>query len=77
MRIFNLSVITTTLVAGLAIGLLTLFPTRETSARGPFSYADAVEVAVRKVMQADGEVEVLHNHKKLEEIGNIGALLRY
>ena len=39
--------------------------------------ADAVELAVRKVMQSGGEVEVLHDASALSEHGNIGALLRY
>ncbi len=38
---------------------------------------DAVELAVHKVMQLGGDVEVLHDEKVTEEIGNIGALLRY
>jgi hypothetical protein len=38
---------------------------------------DAVELAVRKVMQSGGEVEVLHDERALRDHGNIGALLRY
>lgn len=38
---------------------------------------DAVELAVRKTMQRGGEVEVLHQYRKAEDIGNIGAILRY
>jgi len=38
---------------------------------------DAVELAVRKVLQSGGEVEVVHNGEKLAQHGNIGALLRY
>jgi peptide subunit release factor 1 (eRF1) len=38
---------------------------------------DAVELAVRKVLQAGGDVEVLHDAPTLQEHGNIGALLRY
>jgi len=38
---------------------------------------DAVESAVRKVLQDGGEVEVLHNNSILKEHGDIGALLRY
>jgi peptide subunit release factor 1 (eRF1) len=38
---------------------------------------DAVELAVRKVLQSGGEVEILHNGEKLTQHGNIGALLRY
>ena len=38
---------------------------------------DAVEMAVRKVMQTGGEVEVLHDDQVLSKHGNIGALLRY
>jgi hypothetical protein len=37
---------------------------------------DAVELAVRKVMQTGGEVEIVRDNPALEEIG-IGALLRY
>jgi peptide subunit release factor 1 (eRF1) len=39
--------------------------------------ADAVELAVRQVMQSGGDVEVLHNNPELARHGNIGALLRY
>ena len=38
---------------------------------------DSVEMAVRKVMQSGGEVEVLHDNKALSKHGKIGALLRY
>ncbi len=38
---------------------------------------DAVEMAVRRVMQDGGEVEVLHENADLRKAGNIGALLRY
>jgi peptide chain release factor subunit 1 len=38
---------------------------------------DAVEMAVRRVMQEGGEVEVLHNSEKLRDFGDIGAVLRY
>ncbi len=38
---------------------------------------DAVELAVRKVMQSGGEVEVLHGEHGLQEHGDIAALLRY
>lgn len=38
---------------------------------------DAVELAVRKVMQDGGEVEVLHENMGLGEIQPIGGLLRY
>jgi len=38
---------------------------------------DAVEMAVRKVMQSGGDVEVLHDDKALAQYGHIGALLRY
>lgn len=37
---------------------------------------DAVEMAVRQVMQAGGDVEVIHENKQLENFG-IGAILRY
>jgi peptide subunit release factor 1 (eRF1) len=39
--------------------------------------ADAVEMAVRKVMQDGGEVEILRENDELEKAGKIGALLRY
>lgn len=39
--------------------------------------SDAVEMAVRKVMQDGGEVEVLHESDGIQEFGGIGALLRY
>lgn len=38
---------------------------------------DAVEMAVRQVMQDGGEVEVLHSVAELSDFGDIGALLRY
>jgi peptide chain release factor subunit 1 len=37
---------------------------------------DAVELAVRKVMQTGGEVEIVRDNPALKEVG-IGALLRY
>ena len=37
---------------------------------------DAVELAVRKVMQSGGEVEIVRDNPALQEVG-IGALLRY
>lgn len=37
---------------------------------------DAIEMAVRKVMQDGGEVEIVYENPKLEEIG-IGGVLRY
>ena len=38
---------------------------------------DAVEMAVRSVLQAGGEVEVLHENEALDQAGKIGAFLRY
>jgi peptide subunit release factor 1 (eRF1) len=38
---------------------------------------DAVEMAVHKVMELGGEVEVLHDGQITQEFGNIAALLRY
>ena len=38
---------------------------------------DAVELAVRKVLQEGGEVDVLHGNSTLKEQGNIGGQLRY
>lgn len=38
---------------------------------------DAVEMAVREVMQSGGDVEVLHAESRLGQYGHIGALLRY
>jgi peptide subunit release factor 1 (eRF1) len=38
---------------------------------------DAVEMAVHKVMEQGGEVEVLHDAEMTEKIGYIGALLHY
>jgi len=38
---------------------------------------DVVDMAVRKVMQAGGDVEVLHEGQGAEQMGQIGALLRY
>jgi len=37
---------------------------------------DAVELAVRRVLQTGGEVEIVHDNPALQEVG-IGALLRY
>jgi len=38
---------------------------------------DAVEHAVRRVLENNGEVEVVHASPALEQAGSIGALLRY
>ncbi len=38
---------------------------------------DAVEFAVRRVLEEGGEVEVISHASDLESAGNIGALLRY
>jgi peptide subunit release factor 1 (eRF1) len=38
---------------------------------------DAVEMAVRQVMQQGGDVEVLHEDQNTERFGHIGAILRY
>ncbi|MFZ6026581.1 MAG: hypothetical protein ACOYYS_02595 [Chloroflexota bacterium] len=38
---------------------------------------DAVEMAVHKVMQQGGDVEVLHDEALTSQFGHIGALLRY
>jgi peptide subunit release factor 1 (eRF1) len=38
---------------------------------------DAVEMAVRQVMQAGGEVTVLQHEHKVKGFDQIGALLRY
>jgi hypothetical protein len=39
--------------------------------------ADAVETAVRKVMQDGGEVEFVRDNEALDAVGKIGGLLRY
>jgi peptide subunit release factor 1 (eRF1) len=39
--------------------------------------ADAVELAVRRVMADGGEVEVIHGNPRLEQAGRIAGLLRY
>lgn len=45
---------------------------------GAFEHiGDAVEMAVHKVMQQGGEVEVLHEEPVTQDFGSIGALLRY
>jgi peptide subunit release factor 1 (eRF1) len=41
------------------------------------SIPDAVELAVRQVMQSGGEVEVLRQNETLAAKGRIGAMLRY
>ena len=38
---------------------------------------DAVDLAVRRVLEEGGEVDMLHGNAELEEHGKIGALLRY
>jgi peptide chain release factor subunit 1 len=38
---------------------------------------DAVEMAVREVMEKGGDVEVVRQNETLEDAGRIGALLRY
>ncbi|MDD5368607.1 MAG: hypothetical protein PHQ40_05950 [Anaerolineaceae bacterium] len=38
---------------------------------------DVVELAVRLVMQAGGDIQVIRSAPRLEQAGNIGALLRY
>jgi hypothetical protein len=38
---------------------------------------DAVDYAVGRVMRLGGDVEVIHGHPRLEEIGKIGAFVRY
>jgi peptide subunit release factor 1 (eRF1) len=38
---------------------------------------DAVDLAVRRVLEEGGEVDILHENPQLEEHGKIGALLRY
>jgi peptide subunit release factor 1 (eRF1) len=38
---------------------------------------DAVELAVRTIMQQGSEVEVLHSEQTAEKVGKIGAILRY
>ena len=38
---------------------------------------DAVDLAVRRVLEDGGDVEMLHDNDALEEHGMIGALLRY
>jgi peptide chain release factor subunit 1 len=38
---------------------------------------DAVEHAVRRVLENNGEVDVVHENPKLKRAGSIGALLRY
>jgi peptide chain release factor subunit 1 len=46
--------------------------------QGAFSIIpDAVELAVRKVMQSGGEVEVIHDDRGLFDYENIGGILRY
>jgi len=39
--------------------------------------ADAVELAVRRVMADGGEVEVIHSSPELEQAGRIAGILRY
>jgi peptide subunit release factor 1 (eRF1) len=41
------------------------------------SINDAVELAIRQVMQSGGDVEVIHNNLELDNAGKVGALLRY
>ncbi len=45
---------------------------------GQFSLLpDAVEYAIRHVMQSSGEVEIVQDVPKLREVGGVAALLRY
>jgi peptide subunit release factor 1 (eRF1) len=45
---------------------------------GDFEYIeDAVEFAIQRVIQDGGEVQVVHNNPLLDQMGSIGALLRY
>ncbi|MCJ7657954.1 MAG: hypothetical protein MUO67_02270 [Anaerolineales bacterium] len=39
--------------------------------------ADAVDLAVRRVLRSGGEVEMLHEFKENQDFGEIGALTRY
>jgi peptide subunit release factor 1 (eRF1) len=43
----------------------------------PEKISDAVEMAVRKVMESGGEVEVLNSDQEVKGFEQIGALLRY
>ena len=43
----------------------------------PVEVVDAVELAVRRVMQAGGEVEVLDSSQEVKGFEQIGALLRF
>ena len=38
---------------------------------------DAVDLAVRRVLENSGDVDIIHDNPSLEENGKIGALLRY
>jgi rubrerythrin len=38
---------------------------------------DAVDLAVRRVLEDGGDVDVIHDNPQLEENGKIGAMLRY
>jgi peptide chain release factor subunit 1 len=45
---------------------------------GDFEYIeDAVEFAIQRVIENGGEVQVMHNNPQMDQMGNIGALLRY
>lgn len=60
-------------------GFVTLTAAKSCSFCGkPFEeITDVVEMAVHKVMQQGGDVEVLHNEALTGQFGHIGALLRY
>ncbi|MGD8814992.1 MAG: hypothetical protein PVI78_11020 [Anaerolineales bacterium] len=59
------------------------FVTTQELKRCPFcgetfeTIVDAVEHAVRRVIEDNGEVDVVHDSPELKQAGNIGGLLRY
>ncbi len=42
-----------------------------------FKYPDVIELAISEVMHTGGEVEITHAHKEFNNVGSIGAMLRY
>jgi hypothetical protein len=42
-----------------------------------YQIADAIDVAVSRTMRRGGDVEVIHDSPELEQVGQVGAFLRY
>jgi len=60
-------------------GMLTTLPVTECNiCSGKIErIPDVVDLAVNTVMRSGGEVEVVHESPKLDQVGSVGAMLRY